>query len=206
MQRLRVILVLSAMALMFFGLGLGFGLLLPRLIQPAGSQKFLNTAAVIRQVQSLSQLVTVSYVMEKVVDLQDVKWSEMFGASRVLLLAHGTVKAGVDLQRLGADDMLISGRSIVLSLPAAQITDASLDETQTQVLERSTGLLRSFDKNLESVARQQALDDIKRAARRGGILQEADAKAKEQLANLFRQLGFEQVEFREEIYFSPPPG
>ena len=66
----------------------------------------------------------------------------------------------------------------------------------------------AFDKNLESVARQQALDDIRRAARRGGILKEAETKAREQLANLFHQLGFDVVEFRDggPVINLPGPG
>ena len=56
-----------------------------------GGPKFYNTATVLVQVQTLSQLVTVKYVMEKVVALEDVQW---YGESRVLLIAHGIVKAG----------------------------------------------------------------------------------------------------------------
>jgi multidrug efflux pump subunit AcrA (membrane-fusion protein) len=123
----------------------------------------------------------------------------------VLLLAHGEVKAGVDLAKLAPGDVRISGDRISLALPPAQITDAFLDERQTQVVERSTGLLRSFDKDLESSARQQALDDIRRAARRANILAQADEKARAQLANLFHQLGFARVEFRGETLSSPAP-
>jgi len=58
-----------------------------------------NTATVVEQVQTLSDLVTVKYVLEKVVILEDVKW---YGENRVLLLAHGIVKAGIDLKRINA--------------------------------------------------------------------------------------------------------
>ena len=74
--------------------------------------------------------------------------------------------------------------------------DAYLDDKKTQVIERSTGLLRFFDKDLEQTARQNATDDIARAARLGGIGKDADLRAKEQLKQLFLQMGFEEVEFR----------
>ena len=205
MKRVWLVLTLMLGALFFLALGIAIGFFAPKFLMRE-SRTFLNSATVIRQVQTLSQLVTVSYVMEKVVDVQDVKWSETFGTSRVLLLAHGVVKAGVDLKKLQANDVRISGKKISLTLPPAQITDAYLDENQTQILERTTGLLRTFDKDLESAARQQALDDIRRAARKGGILKDADAKAREQLANLFHQLGFDTVEFRDAGWFSSPPG
>jgi Flp pilus assembly protein TadG len=57
-------------------------------------------------------------------------------------------------------------------------------------------LLRAFDKNLEQAARQNAVDDIARAARRAGILDEADKRGREELQNFFKRAGFETVEFR----------
>jgi len=84
----------------------------------------------------------------------------------------------------------------VIRLPAAQITDAYLDENQTRIIERTTGLLRTFDKDLEQTARQNAVDDIRRAARTGGILKDAEERAVIQLRTLFHEMGFEDVEFK----------
>jgi hypothetical protein len=56
--------------------------------------------------------------------------------------------------------------------------------------------LRSFDKDLEQTIRRIAVEDIRLAALRGGIRQEADERARAQLRSLFLQLGFERVEFR----------
>jgi hypothetical protein len=152
-----------------------------------------NTTSVVHEVQSLSDLVTVKYVMDKVVVLEDMKW---YGESRVLLLAHGVVKAGIDLKRLQPGDVEISGKKISLRLPMPQITDAYLDDKASQVIDHTTGLLRLFDKDLEQTARQNAVDDIARAARQAGILTDADKRAREELQTFFKQAGFEQIEFR----------
>ena len=109
-----------------------------------------NTATVVEQVQTLSDLVTVKYVLEKVVILEDAKW---YGENRVLLLAHGIVKAGIDLKRITPDDVTISGKTICLHLPPPQIMDAYLDDKNSQVIDHATGLLRVFDKDLEQTAR-----------------------------------------------------
>jgi hypothetical protein len=135
--------------------------------------------------------------------LEDVKW---YGESRVLLLAHGVVKAGVDLSQLAPLDLKVSDKRIVIVLPPARITDAYLDDRETQIIERTTGLLRTFDKTLEQTARQQAVDDLQRAARHGGILKEAEERARMELAGFFHQLGFEKVEFREREPLPGPPG
>lgn len=152
-----------------------------------------DTTSVVHEVQALSDLVTVKYVMEKVVMLQDVKW---YGENHVLLLAHGVVKAGIDLKRLKPADIVITEKTISLKLPVTQIMDAYLDDKASQVIDHATGLLRAFDKDLEQSARQAAVDDIARAARRGGILEDADKRARAELESLLKRAGFAVVEFR----------
>lgn len=159
-----------------------------------GSSRFFwNTTSVVHEVQSLSDLVTVKYVLNKVVVLEDVKW---YGENRVLLLAQGVVKAGIDLKKLKPEDVSIAGKKISLRLPPPQITDAYLDDQASQVIDHTTGLLRAFDKDLEQSARQQAVDDVARAARHAGILDEADKRGRLELENFFKRAGFEVVEFR----------
>jgi hypothetical protein len=74
--------------------------------------------------------------------------------------------------------------------------DAYLDDKGSQVIDHSTGLFRAFDKDLEQSARQNAVDDIARAARHGGILDEAETRGKVELELFFKRAGFEKVEFR----------
>ncbi|HEY1489527.1 MAG TPA: DUF4230 domain-containing protein [Verrucomicrobiae bacterium] len=158
-----------------------------------------TTSTVIRQVQTLADLVTVKYVVEKVVILNAPPESTLGqfvqGDNRVLLLAHGVVKAGIDLKQLTPADVSVSGKSIRIKLPPAQITDAYLDDSLTKVIDWKQGFLRSFDKDLEQTARQMAVDDIRRAARTDGILNEAGQRAMWQLAVFFRNAGFEHIEF-----------
>ena len=186
--------VVALLMLMFIG-GLGLGYFVPRWLGLVTRPVIYNTSTVIQQVQTVSELVTVKYVLERVVILEDIKWIAGLGESRVLLLAHGTVKGGIDLSKIQEGDLRISGKRITIKLPPAQIMEAYLDEKQTRVIERTTGLLRTFDKDLEQTARQNAVDDIRRAARTGGILKEADVRARAQLTSLFKQMGFESVEF-----------
>lgn len=185
----------AILLVMVLGVGLWLGSVMPGWLRvlPFGSSSF-GSSTVLRQVQTLSQLVTVKYVMEKVVVLEDVKWYPG-GDSRVLMLAHGIVKAGVDLGRIQSEDVTVSGKKVSIRLPPAQITDLYLDDRQTRIIERTTGLLRTFDKDLEQTARQHAVSDIRRAARTAGILKDAEERARAQLTSLFQQMGFEVVEF-----------
>jgi hypothetical protein len=192
MRRLKQIFwTAMALAVLFFGVYLG--LTVSRWLKTGSGLRFENTATIVQQMQTLSDLVTVKYVMEKVVVLEDVKW---YGESRVLLLAHGIVKAGIDLKRIAAEDVTVSGDRITIKLPRPQITDAYLDDQQSRVIDHTTGLLRVFDKDLEQTARANAVDDIRRAAREAGILNDADQRARLELGIFLRDAGFKQVEFQ----------
>jgi hypothetical protein len=151
------------------------------------------TATLLRQVQGLSQLVTVKYVLQKVVDVQDVKW---YGDNRVSLVALGVVKAGINLGNLHEADIQTDGKKITITLPPPAITDAYLDDHGTQILERTTGVLRAFDKDLEQTARAQAVEELRREALDHEILKDARDRAKEKLTAILAQAGFTNVEFK----------
>lgn len=202
MRRVQQIFWVLAVAFVFIA-GAWFGLKLTRMLTPGAGLHEANTAVIVQQVQHLSDLITVKYVLEKVeiVDSPPTSTLGQFvqGENRVLLLAHGIVKAGIDLKRIRPEDVAIVGKKIVLRLPPPQITDAYLDERQTQVIDWQKGFLRDFDKSLETTARQNAVDDISRAARMDGILKDADERARLELAMFLHQAGFERVEFVDKI-------
>jgi hypothetical protein len=182
------------------GLVVLFGFIVPRLSKLATSApRIAPTPTILLQVQTLAQLVTVQYVMEKVVDLSDTQWYKEFikglGENRVLMIAHGRVNAGIDLKEIKEGDITVTDKKVIIKLPPSRVTDTYLDDKLTKIVEYKTGLLRSFDKNLEQDARQQAVLDINRAAREAGILKDAEERAKTQLTNLFTKMGY-KVEFR----------
>jgi hypothetical protein len=190
-------LTFAAVALGFvFALGILFGFLAPRMTGLNSQPRTVSTPTILKQIQTLSQLVTVKYVMEKIQVLEDVKLFPGVGENRVAILAHGIVEAGIDLKEMKSEDISISEKKISIRLPPARILTAHLDESQTKVLDHTTGLFRTFDKNLQQTAREQAIDDIRRAARHEGILKEADDRAREQIKSLLKQLGFDEVDFR----------
>ena len=187
MRRILVTVVVAAIFLA--GIWLGFKL---THWSNGGGLHEEDTVTVVQQIQTLSELVTVKYVVEKVVVLDDEKW---YGESRVLLLAHGIVKAGIDLKNLTSNDVKISGKKIYIHLPEAQITDAYLDDRKTRVIDHTTGLLREFDKDLEQTARKTAVVDLRFAARQNGIISDAEERARLELGAFLHQAGYDQVEF-----------
>jgi hypothetical protein len=185
----KAAIAVSVLAIIFAA-GLFLGAVFYRFVVPQ-SPRILNTATLLKKVQTLSQFVTVKYNLEKVVVLDDVKW---YGDSHVVLVAHGVVKAAINLDQLSPGDIKISGTKIKIDLPRSRVVDAYLDDQKTQIVERATGVLRIFDKDLEQNARRQAVEELRLAALQNGILDEASERARSQLAALFYQAGFTQVE------------
>jgi len=197
MQRLRKIFwTLVTLAMLCLGIYVGLSVARWR----GGGLRVENTGTVIQQVQTLSDLVTVKYMMQKVEFVDSPPGSALGkfvqGDNKVMLLAQGVVKAGIDLKKIAPGDVAISGKSLTITLPKPEITDAYLDDSQTKVMERTTGFLRSLDKDLEQTTRQFAVDDIRRAAQEGGILNDANERARTELRTFFQQAGFDPVEFR----------
>src|SRR5690606_27999187 len=145
----------------------------------------------------LSRLETAQYTVEKVITAEVGQgiFGRLFG-DRLLFVAHGEVIAGVDLSKLQANDIQISpdGR-VTMILPAAEIFVAALDNDQSYVYDRDTGLLTRGDVNLETQARQVAETEIERAALEDGILDLAQSNAEAFLRSLLLSFGFEEVTF-----------
>ena len=173
------------------GTGVAAGWWVARSLAGSPDPRIGDTPSVVTRVQGLHQLVSVKYVVEKVVLVEDAKW---YGESRLLMVAHGVAKAGVDLSRLEGGAVRVDGRRARVELPRPRLTDVYLDERRTQVVERTTGVLRAFDKDLEQDARRQAIDQVRLAVREAGILRDAEERARLQVSELLRQAGFEDVE------------
>ncbi len=154
-----------------------------------------DRAAIIKQIETLSRFETTSFSVDKIIEVSTDydKLREFFFGDKLLLVAHGKVIAGLDLSTMKPENFSGSGDSIVIKLPAPQILETILDNNSTRVYDRDRGLLTKGDLNLEATARQLAEGEIRQAACEGGILDEANRSAIQQLTILFKTAGFKEV-------------
>jgi len=157
----------------------------------------LDQPTVVKQIQQLQRLETVSFTMDKIISGEhDSPYLPKFLVSdRLLLVVHGEVIAGVDLSQLKPDDVSISGKAITLRIPKSEILVTRIDNSKTRVYSRDTGLFSSPDPNLESEVRQEAERQLQEAALQGNILKTAQDNAQATLSALLKSLGFASVEF-----------
>jgi Protein of unknown function (DUF4230) len=197
---LRGILVGSLATILFIGLAVwlstGVGLLHLMGFMRGGGLKFnIDQPTVVRQIQRLQKLETVSYTMDKIIGgARDNPYLPKFLAGdRILLVVHGEVVAGVNLGNIKPSDVTVQGHSISLHLPPAEVFSTRIDNAKSKVYSRDTGLFSSPDPNLESEVREEAERQLQQAALVDGILKSADQNARNTVSGMLTGLGFTQV-------------
>ncbi len=155
-----------------------------------------DPVTIIHEVRTLARLETIRYSVEKVITAENNQGAlgALFG-DRLLFVAHGLVIAGVDMEKVGPEDLWIENGVLYLRLPPAEIFVATLDNERSYVYDRQTGLLTHGDPNLETTARQVAEQEIYKAALEDGILELARVNAENYLTRLLRALGYPEVIF-----------
>jgi hypothetical protein len=197
---LRGIIAGSLVTILFIGLAVwvstGVGLLHLMGFMPGGGLKFnIDQPTVVRQIQRLQKLETVSYTMDKIIGgARDNAYLPKFLAGdRILLVVHGEVVAGVNLGNIKPSDVTVQGHSISLHLPPAEVFSTRIDNAKSKVYSRDTGLFSSPDPNLESEVREEAERQLQQAALVDGILKSADQNARSTVSGMLTGLGFTQV-------------
>jgi len=155
-----------------------------------------DPVTIIRQVQSLARLETIQYTVEKVItaEINQGVFGPLFG-DKLLFVAHGMVIAGIDMNKIETQDLWLEDGILNVRLPEAEVFVATLDNDQSYVYDRTTGVFTKGDPQLETAARQAAEQEILNAAETDGILDLARQNAEVYLERLFNSLGYLQVEF-----------
>ncbi|HXB62381.1 MAG TPA: DUF4230 domain-containing protein, partial [Acidobacteriaceae bacterium] len=90
---------------------------------------------VVEKIQRLQRLETVVYSLDTVVegDKTSAVLPDFLFGDRLLLVVHGESVAGIDLSKLTPANVQLSGSSIHVQLPAAEIFSTTLDNAHTRV-------------------------------------------------------------------------
>jgi hypothetical protein len=158
----------------------------------------ISQPTVIASIQRLARLESVVYTMDKVVEgnRSSEYLPDILTGDKILMIVHGQAVAGVDLSNVQAGNVQIDGRSVTITMPAAELLSVSLDNSKTRVYSRITGLLVPADPNLESEVREKAQAELRQSALASGILTTAEGNARATLTTLLHSLGFQQITFR----------
>ncbi len=194
-----------ALLIVILGVALGVGLArygraLPVVGQLLGEKPPRTTTGpvVVEGVRDLDRLATVRWTESVPVTKEtggDI-WERVFNGEKVLVIATGSVEAGVDLGDVHEDDVRVAGDTVTIELPEPEILSASLDEGKTRVYDRDLSPLNIHpDDDLVEEARLRAVEKIEAAARGNEILDAAERSAEDSIRAFVTTLRFEQVRF-----------
>lgn len=155
-----------------------------------------ETPVLIKQINDLAQLVTISFYDEIVMDSSKPKNLPSFPGLRpvpdhIVLLAKGIVLAGIDLKKIDSGHVFVSGDSVNISLPQAELLNTIMNPTDFEVFDEE-GKWSSSD---VLQIKQRMVNKIKQRAFENNIISKAEERAKQILERFLRGVGYTKVTF-----------
>ena len=189
------------------GLGMGLGVWRPgesvwtglkHLVIPVVGEPTVDVrTGVVHQLQGASDLTTAIFAMAAIVPAQSDRTlaGHVIGSTKLLYLAYGEVRAGLDLSQITVADVQIEGQSAIrVILPPPQILDSKLDLAKSTVYDYNRGWLGPDNApQLQHLAQRDALAKIEAAACTTGLLAEANRRAEITVGEILSSAGFQSV-------------
>ena len=175
-----------------------------------------KTANVVAEIKKISELTSACYYEEMV--LQDKKFSkknkaetknniiDLFGLGKehddvvadstmtaeIVIIVHGKVRAGYDLSKMSSSDIAVSGDTLSVKLPQAEVFDVIVNPSDVDIF-HSIG---EWGDDEVSAILSTAKEKLERNAMDFGLIEKASVSGKEKLELMFKALGFEVVKIQ----------
>jgi hypothetical protein len=169
------------------------GLLCCWLAAACGKSKLAKEQAILA-LRDMSDLVTAEYVVTKIIKASDDQTWYKAGDRKILMSCRASILAGVDLSAIEASNISLEGKSVTLRLPPAKLIAVNLPPENIVVEYQEIDFFRSpFKAGERDALAAQAESQIRAGAAAMGILQTAEANAKQFLTGFLQRLGYEQI-------------
>jgi hypothetical protein len=154
---------------------------------------------IVERIRNIQELSTAVQTIETIVPASaERKLGNLsLATTRLLYIARGEVRAGVDLSQLTNSDIKVTQNSIVINLPPAKILDSKIDVNNSRVYDYNRGFLNlgpDIAPQLQTLAQRKTLVKIVNTACQENILEEANIKAKEAIAHLLTNTGYQKIQ------------
>ncbi len=161
-----------------------------------------ETPVLIKEINTLAQLMTITYSDEVVTDT--VKWGlgipsliPIIGGSmlspaldKLVIIGRGRVIAGTDLKKMQDQDITQTGDSIYIRLPSSTILETILNPSDFETfIEKGT-----WSEAAVTALKVKIRNEMNDRAMKQNILRQADARSKNIMETFLKNTGFEKVE------------
>jgi hypothetical protein len=160
---------------------------------------------IVQQVTDVSELATAIFETEIVIPVSE---KGIVLESKLLYIAHGTVRVGVDLSEFKDDDVQIEENKITVTLPPLKVLDSKLDLNHSKVYTYDRGFLGWGPDvvKLQEQAQRDALMRVEEASCQNWLIKSASDRVQqtvERLLNLVLSSKGYKITVRTQI---PPDG
>lgn len=164
---------------------------------------------IVSQVRDVSEFTTAMFEMDAVVPVSDQKHIIAhipIAESKLLYIAHGNVRVGVELSGFQADNVKVAGDKITVTLPALKVLDSKLDLDHSSVYSYDRGFLGWGPDvvNLQGQAQREAVKKIEEAACQNWLIKTASDRVENTVEHLLSQV-LKDRGYREIIVKAQPP-
>jgi len=163
------------------------------LITGCSQRKLEQQRQNVLQLRELNDLVTVEYVVTKIIKARDDSWFKI-GSRKILMSCKATLRAGIDLSKITEKNIDIHNKSIELNLPHATLLSLNIKPEDLKTEYEDVSLLRSSFSSAERDAlAAQGEANIRNSVDSLGVLQTAEINANFILTNFLKRLGYEKI-------------
>ncbi|MGB0914725.1 MAG: DUF4230 domain-containing protein [Crocinitomicaceae bacterium] len=151
------------------------------------------------EIRNIGELSTTEYTVGKIIKLDDEaeEWYK-YGDRKILINCKAKVKAGVDLSKIKEGDIAVSGSTIEITLPPAEITSFTMDSKHIDTeMESVSGFRDGFTHAEKNNFLKQGEVAIKKEILHTDIIKDAEQNAEVFLEDFYKQIGFEKVIIRQ---------
>src|SRR5687767_11647701 len=97
------------------------------------NKKLPQPAETVAMLQEMDELVTVEYIISKVVKVNDNSSWFKLGDRKILITCEAIVKAGINFKEISKKDVSRAGKTVTIHLPAPKIMSVHLPPEKIRV-------------------------------------------------------------------------
>ena len=162
-----------------------------------------TSTVLIERIEAMGKLELVKYSFQEVTEMKELSPSvlnliKLDADSKAILISKGEAVGCVDLTKMTEGDIAVSGDSVFVKLPPAELCYYKLNIKDTKLYSVETGLFSNRDQFI-SRAYKQAERNIEQAARRSDILPQSQYQAKMILRPLLEEVSGKTIIFTERL-------
>ncbi len=156
---------------------------------------FVKEKASYSSVKEIGELSTVEYTLGKVLKIDDKAEWYKFGDRKILIKVNATVKAGINLNKLNTEDLIIEENSIQIRLPEPELFTFTIPSDQVQtVVNDINGLRHEFSQTDKISILQLGEKKIREEVKQTDILNDAEKNAINWFTAYYKNMGYKSVE------------